>query len=162
MKEKYSKIIEVSMSVAAADGISPNELNASLGTIASVPTVLEAIQFALEKNGLDFETEEFDLYAWTDALTSSISNDIEEGDPQIIELNSAYLSEASEVIGHGFILNNLCVGLAIYFCAQDGISKTEAEAIRTVSKGLKNVDGKVALMMANSMQQLLDSIEDVD
>ena len=46
MKEKYSKIIEVSMSVAAADGISPNELMASLGTITSVPAVLEAIQYA--------------------------------------------------------------------------------------------------------------------
>ena len=160
MKEKYSKIIEVSMSVAAADGISPNELMASLGTITSVPAVLEAIQYALEKNDLDFEKEEFDLLAWTEALTASISDDIETDSPEMIDLNDAYLAEASVIIGHGFLLNNLCVGLAIYFCAQDGISTPEAEAIRKVSKGLVNVDGKVALMMANTMQQVLASVED--
>ena len=63
-------------------------------------------------------------------------------------------------IGESLLLNNLCVGLAVYLCAQDGISSLEADAIKTVSSGLKNVDSEIALLMANSMQKVLESIDD--
>ncbi len=160
MKEKYSKIIEVAMSAAAADGISPHELVSTIGTITSVPTVLNAMQEALEKSGVEVESQEFDFFAWSEALSDSISSDVETGDPELIDLDEAYMASASEVIGESILLNNLCVGLAVYFCAQDGISSLEAEAIETISSGLKNVDGSIALLMANSMQQVLESMAD--
>tara|TARA_B100000674_G_C37474937_1_gene748810 strand:- start:114 stop:602 length:489 start_codon:yes stop_codon:yes gene_type:complete len=160
MKEKYSKIIEVAMSAAAADGISPHELVSTMGTITSVPAVLNAMQNALEKSGVQIESQEFDFFAWTEALTDSISTDVETGDPELIDLDEVYMANASEIIGESLLLNNLCVGLAVYLCAQDGISSLEADAIKTVSSGLKNVDSEIALLMANSMQKVLESIDD--
>tara|TARA_Y100000591_G_scaffold48462_1_gene36812 strand:- start:1239 stop:1724 length:486 start_codon:yes stop_codon:yes gene_type:complete len=158
MKEKYTKIVEVAMATAAADGISPNELVSTMGTIMSVPTVLEAVQNELkEKSDIEFEVEEFDFMAWMDALNSVI---VDGDDPELVDLNDAYLANASEIIGESLLLNNLCVALSLYFCAQDGISNVEADAIQKVSASLKNIDGEIANLMANSMIQILNEVGD--
>ena len=44
--------------------------------------------------------------------------------------------------------------------AKQKILSLEADAIKTVSSGLKNVDSEIALLMANSMQKVLESIDD--
>jgi len=157
MKDKYSKIVEVALASAAADGVSPHELMSTMGTITSVPTVLEAVHHALKENGVEIELEEFDFMAWMEALNASIGDG---NDPELVELDDAYLADASEIIGDSFLLNNLCVALCMYFCAQDGISNIEADAIQKVAAGLKNIDGKIANMMANSMMQILNALGD--
>ena len=157
MKDKYSKIVEVALASAAADGVSPHELMSTMGTITSVPTVLEAVHHALKKNGVEIELEEFDFMAWMEALNASIADG---NDPELVELDDAYLADASEIIGDSFLLNNLCVALCMYFCAQDGISNIEADAIQKVAAGLKNIDGQIANMMANSMMQILNALGD--
>ena len=157
MKDKYSKIVEVALASAAADGVSPHELMSTMGTITSVPTVLEAVHHALKENGVEIELEEFDFMAWMEALNASIGDG---NDPELVELDDAYLADASEIIGESFLLNNLCVALCMYFCAQDGISNIEADAIQKVAAGLKNIDGKIANMMANSMMQILNALGD--
>lgn len=159
MKEKYTKIVEVAMSTAAADGVSPHELMSTMATIASVPAVLEGLHHALEKSGVQVETEEFDFMAWMDALNAIISED---NDPELIDLDDAYLADASATIGDSFLLNNLCVALCMYFCAQDGISNIEAEAIQKVAAGLTNIDGQIANMMANTMNEVLHNMGEGD